>query len=1055
MLLLQLQIWDITQIYDMKNYQKKELKLMEIDWTKIKDGFRGFEKLALIFVKDQFRNPSWEKTSETRDGNKDAVAYVFGYRSSKNKQTEWWMEAKYSTEKTVITRYRLDATIVSAILNENVNKVIFVTNVSVRAKTIIDIRNALTKSTCCSEVAFCTKPVLEDWICKNNDVYEAFFPTLNRGEKLKHSEKIFLTQEIDFYSKSSNSVIFAEPCKNLQSNTHYVGFFSVYSEYNKTVTLKKSRYCKGISLIGKREFTLHAGDNLIKFEFAVLSNPPEANTFFFLLDDIEVFPAYSIHFLTKSNIHYELPGQIKIIDKLKKSLRQFLIKNQCEYYAISAASGSGKTEILEQLSSDSSLNNEYLFYRSFSFSDIENSLIIVDLILFILFPYLSPDEIDEAYIHQLSVVHIIERVYKLIQLRTNYNELINFFIQECTPEEFLPNKMKVNARIIYIDNVHLLSDPLFNFFKKLVFEIQKRKIPVFMVVTIDTINPYQERCLELFSCCNIELYRFQLSIEDIIAVMGGSLQVKKTASNILQSGCLTILELFSFAKYISSESYVIETTEQLLSALRIFQYSDIFGKELRAKFINLFNQYPKIRVICDDIFSCYSPVKGYEDSAPELNALIEKDLIRYNMHNCIVPRNEFIRDYYVHYFGIQKNQSHIYTSKEDYLRAQLENENAPSILHQAAKAFIDLTNNKQFNSVVYIGKNIFEYEPYRIELENRIQDRVLFLQIYFSYSYAAHMQSNVNNPRIHFECIIKRCQQSINPQLLMLCLRAQWEQANNDFENLQYTNVLEDIVAGIETLKKIQMCTGNKNDIKEQLKFHDFMAIKCFVESELGTDNIDVCDQRMKDSIEYGFVERYHNTQIRLALTKITNSTYKSLCQLKEGIQYFKEKHSGEHKMYYFGEFSLLYYEMVINDKPSIIKSLTEVHEKMKTHQHNNYRKRNFAMATYYYWLGDIETGNHYLFSEIFMMRNLSKRTKGFYYETMALYQLRIFDVSQAKASLEQALNSFSDIESYSNIINHNIALLDKTSLKDIKIAFWKGEEFDSNTYYLDFRITW
>ena len=151
---------------------------MEIAWENIKDGFRGFERLALVFAKEHFPNPSWKKTGETRDGNTDAVAYVFGYQSNDKKQIQWWMEAKYSTEQALVTRYRLDATIVSAILAGDVKKVVFITNIAIRAKTILDIRNALTKATSCHDVQFCTKPVLENWLCKNPSIYQDFFPPM-------------------------------------------------------------------------------------------------------------------------------------------------------------------------------------------------------------------------------------------------------------------------------------------------------------------------------------------------------------------------------------------------------------------------------------------------------------------------------------------------------------------------------------------------------------------------------------------------------------------------------------------------------------------------------------------------------------------------------------------------------------------------------------------------------------------------------------------------------------------------------------------------------------
>lgn len=44
---------------------------MLIDWTKIKDSIRGFEILALSYVKDNIdKHIDWELTQATRDDNK-------------------------------------------------------------------------------------------------------------------------------------------------------------------------------------------------------------------------------------------------------------------------------------------------------------------------------------------------------------------------------------------------------------------------------------------------------------------------------------------------------------------------------------------------------------------------------------------------------------------------------------------------------------------------------------------------------------------------------------------------------------------------------------------------------------------------------------------------------------------------------------------------------------------------------------------------------------------------------------------------------------------------
>jgi len=93
----------------------------------------------------QFPNGEWKKTPQTRDGNKDAYTIVVGYHPYAQENETWWMEAKYSSspKKTCLTRFRLDATIVSSVLHKRVSKIIFVTNLDVHAQTISDIRIAL------------------------------------------------------------------------------------------------------------------------------------------------------------------------------------------------------------------------------------------------------------------------------------------------------------------------------------------------------------------------------------------------------------------------------------------------------------------------------------------------------------------------------------------------------------------------------------------------------------------------------------------------------------------------------------------------------------------------------------------------------------------------------------------------------------------------------------------------------------------------------------------------------------------------------------------------
>ena len=176
------------------------------------------------------------------------------------------------------------------------------------------------------------------------------------------------------------------------------------------------------------------------------------------------------------NIHYNLPSQDIIVNQIRSSLKYFIRNNECEYCVISSSSGNGKTEILQKIASVPELSNEFIFYDSFSLSDTENCRLIVKLICFLLFPYVLLDEIDEAFLYRVLPGSKGQNLLELVRLKDDYNTLIDYLIRKCNPKAFLPDEIQVNARIVFLDNLQFLSEPLFDFVKKLLVEIQSKKI---------------------------------------------------------------------------------------------------------------------------------------------------------------------------------------------------------------------------------------------------------------------------------------------------------------------------------------------------------------------------------------------------------------------------------------------------------------------------------------------------------------------------------------------------------------------------------------------------
>ena len=322
------------------------------DWGKIKNGFSGFEKLAVRFVNDQFSvSRPWTQTKKTRDGNRDAYTIVLGYQAYPAKEEQWWMEAKYSTAVQKLTRYKLDATIVSAILNGNVSKVIFVTNILVGAKTVQDIRTALKKAVNCKDVSFCTKYTLEFWLRQNPEVLLEFF----EGTAFRFNfPDLFITEEPEFYSKIDRGLTFREPLHILQRNQQYSACFSVFSAKKCVRKIRTKKDIQGLTLLSRAQLSLHPGENHICISFRLErdykggNGTNEHSAPVFLLGDAQLLPKYA-EVVDGTEITIRIKSQEQIREEIDTLFTEFQRRNQLFLYCIRGVSGSGKSSLIDEV----------------------------------------------------------------------------------------------------------------------------------------------------------------------------------------------------------------------------------------------------------------------------------------------------------------------------------------------------------------------------------------------------------------------------------------------------------------------------------------------------------------------------------------------------------------------------------------------------------------------------------------------------------------------------------------------------------------------------------
>ena len=266
-------IWDYLQKTDLRKGTIEMIK-----WEEINEGPIGFEKLAVEYVEDKFKYPggSWVPTQPTRDGNKDAYTIVIGFHPGVDLEETWWMEAKYSIskKKTHLSRFRLDATVVSSIFNNRVSKIIFVTNIDIHSKTISDIRFALQKAIECNDVIFCTKTTLEYWLVQHPEAYKKYFQS--ELQVAPEDLRMFVSEDISLY-QHPNQLSFSEKSEYIYKNCDYLAYFKIVSPQPQIIDIRPA--CPGVEL-NINQLSLDVGEQPVilivrftdKFEISLFSD---------------------------------------------------------------------------------------------------------------------------------------------------------------------------------------------------------------------------------------------------------------------------------------------------------------------------------------------------------------------------------------------------------------------------------------------------------------------------------------------------------------------------------------------------------------------------------------------------------------------------------------------------------------------------------------------------------------------------------------------------------------------------------------------------------------
>ncbi|MBD5462008.1 MAG: hypothetical protein HDR24_02950 [Lachnospiraceae bacterium] len=1033
---------------------------MKIEWEKIKNGFSGFESLACKYVEMNFPNPNWTQTNATRDGNRDAVAVFLGYKGSESSREKWWMEAKYSTSVDILSRYRLDATIVSAILEKNVTKVIFVTNVIINAKIINDIRNALYNSIQCTDVLFCTKYSLEYWLSNNIDIYKEFFDdsTDTIFTDIEYPD-LFVISEIEYYSEISNILIFRESLRELNTDDKYFGYFVIFSSEARKLFLKPHSKMKGITITSDSNISLLPGENAVKFSFYIDEYEFTINdniySPIFILGDIEVSSARYIIPLKKNKLVLELSGQKKLIQDLVIKYKKFINDKVYSFNFIEGVSGSGKSYVLENFLKETISPSKEIFFAEFTNSPRNNNELLVYLVLFILFPFLNPADIDSKYLKELQNNFVGCSIIDLVSNKQDFDNLAKIMSNFHINDNIFPIKINIHERIIILDDLQKLTRYEANFLSVIIADLQRHNLPVFAVLSSQPSFYTQKTFNNLIEHCVVDHYIYSIGLNDIFRALPtnkkNSVYLNNEISYTIQ---FNVVEIFLLSKYIMDNEIVINNIHDFVKVCKIFQRTSILELYILKQFENFFNIYPQCKKICDSIYWASEPknVDLYDNT--ELGFLLSYGLVKYNFDSYLVPTHDIYKFYYCkHYKLTVFNENEYKEGSLEIIKYKIEHEIEYKFLLKEANKIIDLSNNQKFYSVSFILQDIFETSQ-KENLMNRL-DKVTYYKLYFAYALSATHQSIEKTGYDIFVELGDEIRNITIPEILELSINVDWDLAIGDYERLRYQKALLRMRTIIISLMKFIKISNKSNDLKQYSKYYDVLMLDTLIRAN--TENTlpyNIYLQRILLMEKHGFIYRSKSFQVRFALALCTQNMDQCLETLSVCSDYFQKEHGTEDKYYLWAKYHFYYFSMIYNKKPELLNKVIKHHNNLKKNFYLNYRQRINGLASYFYFIGDVTNGNKYMLLEASFDNELPLRQVAFHYETVALHEILINNFEDAKQALQKAIGIFNELPSYQKIAVHNFNVLQKTSVLP-NIKYWFGDVLSYETYYIDSRCSW
>ncbi|MGN0494642.1 MAG: ATP-binding protein [Lachnospiraceae bacterium] len=833
-----------------------------------------------------------------------------------------------------------------------------------------------------------------------------------------------------------------------------MAYFKIISSCTQTIKITSAQ--KGLKRLGPIRFELHPGENVLSVPFIIEDNYFKKRKktydditmpnlcFFKVNNKIDVMESHYITICQNEHCLLCVESQ----EDFRSDFFSVKTMQEAIFWFISGVSGMGKTTIIERCIEESNHKFGNNYYLKFNLNKQNNLTGIIYAILFLLFPYIYPEEITVEYLDSIHIDISLKTVLQqLIAQNSNIDNLKNCISNIIENEiTIIPRNLDINPRMLFFDDLHLIDELSLNFLMYTFDQI--RRLPVFCILcgqpTFFEITAYKTAIKKT----TFKIYSFELSSKDIITNLNNLFDFSFDIGDSLIDFFFPNMIVFNlYIKYIKDCGSAITDIDSFILNYIYFKNNYTSSEYINSQFNVIFSKFPSAANLCREIYTSSSGVAVAQDKSNDIAILLNHQLVKYDEHNMLVPLHDIYLKHFRQIYRINTSPDNIL----EYLQYTLERTDILSVNDDIYLQVKDLRCKEKFYSVNYILEGIFESaekKKYR-----RLWGDELYYLLYFEYAYAA---INCNRHTIGYDCLEKICnglQGTSSEKLITLNIEVIFELINSYYHNGEYEKCRE-YFQTFENCIDVLIKRGTiGSDKMNQLFYVLSTNYMILIDSEKNRDGVLEDAEKRKKFLKEHYYHHYIDFLLQFAHTMYIRDwtlACKWITEAYESIRVVPTSYMKQTLKVNFSYYLIQYLNSKETNFP--LNKIKAEMDQMKSEYYSSYRHKNFIYCAILYIIDSVEEADSLLFKDISNSRKLRKKMRGYYYQLLALHYLKHNSFEMAKGALIKSKLYCYSLDSYVSIIDHNIALLENNNVK-LEYAICTSPVFDCNTFYVDPRM--